>query len=143
MEEEWKAKDICGATNHLDHGSHRGGFETVVCLENKDHEGLHHDGKSNYWGDVKAIPARRREHEPRRCGSCQQAPKLSYVCEIYRGFSCNQLVAAYNAGRADMAAEVGRTWPEEEEMELEPEDVVLKVAELLQLEDSTNDQDYD
>jgi hypothetical protein len=115
----------------------------VVCLENKGHEGLHCDGKDNYWGNVKAIPTRRREHEPRRCRQCQQAPKLSYVCEIYRGFSCNQLVAAYNAGRADMAAEVGRTWPEEEEMELEPEDVVLKVAELLQLEDSTNDQDYD
>lgn len=183
--------EACGATHEIDHGSHRGGLESIVCLNSKGHKGPHCDGKDHYWDDIlegenepttccairpkstsvvstggpsnvccclrpqhdgphededgnewdddiKAAP--KREHEPPRCNGCAQAPSLSYKCEIYRGFSCNQLIAAYNAGRADMAAEVGGTWPEEEEDELDPEDVVLRVAALLEQEAATNNQ---
>jgi hypothetical protein len=133
--------EICGATKERDFGSHRGGLMTLTCTEPAGHNTSHSDTEGHAWDDnITETPAQPREHEPPRCDGCKESPKLTYMCEIYKGFSCNQLVAAYNAGRADMATEVGRTYPEAAEADLEPDEVIERVAELLDREQRTNDQ---
>jgi hypothetical protein len=70
-----------------------------------------------------------REREPKLCTNC----KAGTGC-LSTSATCHELRETYDAGRGDFADEVGRTWPEEEEMDLEPEEVLDRVAALLESE---------
>ncbi len=128
-------KELCRATRTRDFGSHRGGFMEMECVLLKGHSCSHDDGLGHSWHDDVAEPIKvKREHEPKPCSNCQALLEC-----LSTGATCRELLAAYNAGRADFAKEVGQTWPEELENELDPEDVLLALAELLQEEGAEND----
>lgn len=120
----------CKATRERDFGSHRGGLMTMTCTLPAGHKYAHGDDEGHSWHDDTPETVQIcREHEPKLCSNCECGSEC-----MSTGATCNELLAAYDAGRSDFAAELGRTWPEELEGDLAPEDVICRVAELLEKE---------